>query len=145
MSILEKLQADLIVAMKAHEELKVETIRLALASLKNAQIEKTDHVLSPDDEITVLRRELKKRLEANEIYKTGNRPDLANKELAQAEIIKCFLPAEMSIEDVRTKVQQILTNQESKDFATVMKLVMPELKGQASGQVISQVVKDLIT
>src|SRR6202035_6084690 len=89
MSILENVRSDLVVAMKAGEKERVGTLRLLLSELQKAAKE------GSDDELAVLRRERKRRSEAERAFRDGGREDLANAEAAEAEIITAYLPAEL--------------------------------------------------
>jgi hypothetical protein len=132
---------DLKKAMQQRQADKVSALRLLVAALKNARIEKkTD--LSEAEEVAVLNKEAKKRQEAIEMYKKGDRQELAAKEEAELQIIKSYLPQQMGEEKIKELVKEMKQAGElGDDFGQAMKLVMAKLKGQADGKLVAQVVK----
>jgi uncharacterized protein YqeY len=148
MSLKEKLNGDLKEAMKAGQEFEVGVFRFLLSSLHNKEIEKKGKGLEPelsDEEVVeVLIREAKKRKESIEAYSKGNRSDLAEKETKELEIIKNYLPEELSGEEIEKVVKAAIEKtgaREVKDFGKVMAEAMRELKGKADASIISEVVK----
>jgi uncharacterized protein YqeY len=148
MSLKEKLNGDLKEAMKAGQEFEVGVFRFLLSSLHNKEIEKKGKGLEPelsDEEVVeVLIREAKKRKESIEAYSKGNRGDLAEKETKELEIIKNYLPEELSGEEIEKVVKAAIEKtgaREVKDFGKVMAEAMRELKGKADASIISEVVK----
>jgi len=138
----EKILNDLRQAMQQKQAEKVAALRLLVAALKNAQIEKNDK-LSEAEEIGVLNKEAKKRQEAAEIYKREEREDLAKKEEAELKVIKEYLPQQMSQAEVKEVVKQMKTSGElGDDFGGAMKAVMAKLKGKADGKLVAQMVKE---
>lgn len=138
----EKIQADLKKALKNKEEVALSTLRMILASLKNAEIAKPDHQLTPADEIQVLQKEAKKRKEAIIAYEKGNRPELAAKEKKELEIIEKYLPKQLSEEEIRANIKKIITETGLNQFGPLMGKVMAELKGQADGAVVAKILKE---
>jgi uncharacterized protein YqeY len=118
-----------------------------LAAVKNAQIA-TEGEFTPEKEIDVLRKEAKKLKDAADQYVVANAQELADKELAQLEIINAYLPQLMSTEDVE-KIVEAKTQESGAtgpaDMGKVMGLVMKELKGKADGTVVNEAVKKLLT
>jgi len=138
----EKILNDLRQAMQQKQAERVAALRLLVAALKNAQIEKNDK-LSEAEEIGVLNKEAKKRQEAAEIYKREEREDLAKKEEAELKVIKEYLPQQMSQAEVKEVVKQMKTSGElGDDFGGAMKAVMAKLKGKADGKLVAQMVKE---
>jgi len=125
--------------MKAGERERVGALRLVLSELQKAAKE------GGDDEIAVLRRERKRRLDAAEQFRAGGRAELADKEESEAELIGGYLPAELSDAEltalVAEKVEQ--TGAASpKDMGKVMKAVMPKLAGKnADGRAVNEIVR----
>lgn len=132
---------DLKKAMQQRQADKVSALRLLVAALKNARIEKKAD-LSEAEEVAVLNKEAKKRQEAIEMYKKGGRQELAAKEEAELEIIKGYLPQQMGEEKIKELVKEMKQAGElGDDFGQAMKLVMAKLKGQADGKLVAQAVK----
>jgi uncharacterized protein YqeY len=91
-----QLQSDLTAAMRAHDDVKVATLRMALAALTKAEVAGKEQVTLSDAEVmAVLRSEMKKRAEAADMYETGGRPDRAERERAEAAVLATYLPPEM--------------------------------------------------
>ncbi len=138
----EQIDADLITALKAKTESRVGALRLLKAALKNSQIQKKG-ALTEEEVIKVLRQEIKKRHDSIASYQQANRQDLVDKEEAELGHLSGYLPAEMSDADLSALVDKIVgaNNFLAADFGQAMKLVMAEVKGAASGQRISALVK----
>jgi uncharacterized protein YqeY len=141
--LLDRLNDDLKIAMKAHDPLRVAVLRYTLSEIKNARIEKQAD-LTDDDVVTVLRRGVKKREEAIEQYRLGNRPELAEKEAAEAEILKAYLPQALEGDALREAVDAAILEANAKspkDMGKVMKLVMAAHAGRVDGKAVQEMVK----
>jgi len=146
LSITERLNNDLKEALRSGDDNRKSVIRLLLAALKNQQIENRAP-LDYQQELSVLQREAKRRKESIEEYERLGRPDVAEKERRELEIIQSYLPAEMSEEEIRQIVAQaILTTgaQSPKDLGKVMSVVMPQVRGRADGKVVSNLAKEML-
>ncbi len=148
----QKISDDLKTAMKAGQEFEVGVLRMLLSSLHNKEIEKKgkglESALSDEEAIEVLSREAKKRKEAIEIYTKGERSDLIEKEAKELEIIKQYLPEQLSEEEIKKIVKTVIEKtgfREIKDFGRAMAEVMKELKGKADASVASEMVKNKLT
>lgn len=144
MSILEQLTEDMKQAMRAREKLKLSTIRMLISQLKNERIDSgTD--LTPGEEIQVLMNAAKKRKEAIEAYRAGNRQDLLDKELQELEIIQQYLPAQMSEAEIEKQIDEIIRSTEAsslRDLGKVMSEAMKVLKGRVDGKKVQQLVRE---
>jgi uncharacterized protein YqeY len=143
MSILQRLTEDMKQAMKAQDKLRLSTIRMLIAQLKNTRID-SGKDLMPDEEIQVLMNATKKRKESIEAYQAGNRQDLLEKEQQELEIIQQYLPAQMSDEEIDKKIDEIIESTGAsslKDLGKVMSEAMKVLKGRADGKKVQQLVK----
>lgn len=142
--MLEDLKKDLVEALKSKEALKAETIRMILASIHNEEIAKgKDKELKEEDVTAVIRREAKKRREAAEIYKEAGRAELAEKEEKELEIIKEYLPPEMSGEEILSIIEEAA--EEGDNFGKVMGQVMAKVAGRAEPGRVSEMVKKYMT
>ncbi len=142
MAILEAIKTDLHGAMRAGEKERVGALRLVLSELQKAAKE------GPDDELAVLRRERKRRLEAASAYREAGREDLAGGEQAEAELIGGYLPAELSDDELRVIVEQAVREsgaESSKDIGMVMKRAMAAVGGRADGKRVSGLVRASLT
>ena len=100
---------------------------------------------SGDDEVVkVLSKEAKKRQDAIELYQKGNRTELAQAEQQELDIIKQYLPEQMSPDQVRQVVEQVISSTDQTQFGAVMGAVMKELKGKADGSVVKKVVSQVL-
>ena len=138
MAILEQIKDDLKGAMRAGEKEKVGALRLILSELQKAAKE------GSDDELSVLRRERKRRVEAARAYREAGRDDLADGEEAEAELISSYLPAELSEDELRTIVEQAVRESgaaSAKDMGMVMKQAMAAVDGRADGSRVSGLVR----
>lgn len=131
---------DMKIAMKAHDALKLGVLRFMLSEIKNREID-AKHELTDEEVISLLRTEVKRRNEAILQFKQGNRLDLAEQEEKELVIINTFLPAQMDHQAVEAIVSKVVAATDSKDFGQVMRAVMQELKGQADGKVVSELVR----
>ncbi len=147
MEIQNRLSEDLKTAMKAKEKIKVETIRMVRAQLKDFQIAKRDE-LTEEDEISVLINAAKKRKEALELYEKSDRQDLIEQEKQELEIISAYLPAQLSKEEVEKVVLKVMEEVEAsspQDLGKVMGATMKDLKGKADGKMVQEIVREKLS
>ena len=138
MAIVEEIKADLQGAMRAREKEKVGALRLLLSELQKAAKE------GGDDEVAVLRRERKRRLEAGTAFRDAGRAELADAEDAEAELIAAYLPAELPDEELRAIVEQAVSEsgaESAKDMGVAMKQAMAAVDGRADGKRVSGLVR----
>jgi hypothetical protein len=139
MSVLEQVQADVRTAMKAGERERVAALRLIVDSLQQ------DAKLGKGDEIAVLQRERKKRLEAADAYSEAGRAEQAGAESFEAELIEGYLPAQLSDEELGELVDAALAEtgaSEQKQMGQVMSALMPKVGGRADGKRVSAAVRE---
>ncbi len=138
MSIIETVKSDLVVAMKAGERERVGALRLLLSELQKAAKD------GSDDELAVLRRERKRRAEAERAFRDGGRAELADGEAAEAQIIAAYLPAELDDAELQGIVARAVAQTgatSAKDLGSVMGIVMAEVAGRADGKRVSDQVR----
>jgi uncharacterized protein YqeY len=142
MSLLEQIQGDVKDAMKAGEKERVHALRLVVNELQKAAKE------NGGDEVEVLQRERKRRLEAAEAYRDGGRTDLAEAEEHEAELISGYMPEQLSDAELEAIVGDAVAESGAsspKEMGKVMALVMPQVKGRADGKRVSAAVKEKLT
>jgi uncharacterized protein YqeY len=142
MSLLNQVQDDVKVAMKSGERERVHALRLIVNELQKAAKE------NGADEVDVLQRERKRRLEAAEAYREGGRADRAEAEEREAELIGSYMPEQISDEELSAIVGDALAESGAtspKEMGQVMALVMPRVKGRADGKRVSDAVKEKLT
>jgi uncharacterized protein len=138
MAIAEQIKTDLQGAMRAGEKARVGALRLVLSELQKAAKE------GGEDELTVLRRERKRRLEAARAYRDAGREDLADGEEAESELIGAYLPAELSDAELAAIVEQAVRDSgaaSAKDIGSAMKQAMALVDGRADGKRVSGLVR----
>ena len=142
MSIREQILADIKEAMKAKDEFKRDTLRTLNAALKQVEvdqrIEMTDEVVLP-----LLQKEIKKRADSVELYIKGAREDLAKKEQGEIELIKAYLPAQLSDDELKEKIKSII-EKVGKNLGAVMKMAKDEIGASAEAKRISMIAKELL-
>jgi uncharacterized protein YqeY len=144
MAILEQIKADVAGAMRAGEKQRVAALRLVLSELQKAAKEGSEDSLSAEDELAVLRRERKRRLESAKAFRDGGREDLAGGEESEAELIGAYLPADLSQDELEAIVEQAVRESgatSAKDMGTVMKGAMAAVDGRADGKRVSELVR----
>lgn len=139
-------------ALRKKDALRLSVLRMVSAAMHNREIEKKTKSgiseLSEDEVVTVLRSEVKKRKDAIVEYKKGDRSDLVEKEVDELKILEEYLPPEISEEELEKVVKEVLVTfdqVDEKSFGRVMGEVMKRVKGQASGDRVSEAVKKLLT
>ncbi len=143
----ETIRRDLGQALKAKESLRVNTLRMLLAGIRNAEIEKRS-VLSDDDLLAVIRRAIKLRREAIDAAAKGQREDVRQREEQELAILEAYLPAQLGDEELGSLVAQVIGEVGAKspgDMGKVMKVLMPRLAGKADGGRISGMVRQKLS
>jgi uncharacterized protein YqeY len=145
MSLLERVQADTTAAMKSGDRERVNALRLISNELQKAHKEASG---SETDEVAVLQRERKRRLEAAEAYREAAREDLADGEEQEAALIATYMPEQLSDDELHAIVGDAVAESGAsspKEMGKVMSLVMPRVQGRADGKRVSAVVKEKLT
>lgn len=145
MSLSGKIDKDLIEALKAKDELKVSTLRLLKASLKNYAIEKKVKELEENDVIKLIKTQIKQRQDSIEAYRKGNRLDLVQKEEKEFDILKSYLPEELSPEELKNIISEVIKETSAnsiKEMGKIMGLVMSKAAGRCDGRMVSSLVME---
>ncbi len=140
----EQLQKDYIQAMKNRDAVKASTVNFLRAHLKNVRIDKRSETLEDKDVVVVIKKQIKQRQESIEQYQKGGRMDLAEKESAEMNILKSYLPEELSEQAIQQFVEQAIREtgaQSMKDMGNVIKAVAAKAQGRADNRVVSELVK----
>lgn len=141
MTVVDQLRTDITAAMKAGERDRVGALRLLLSELQKAAKE------GDGDELAVLRRERKRRLDAAQQFKDGGREELAAQEAGEAELIAGYLPAELSDDELKAIVRDAITEtgaSSPKEMGQVMKAAMARTGGRADGKRVSAHVREAL-
>ena len=146
MNLKEQISEDIKSALKAGDSFTAGVLRMVMAALQNKSIDKRgkgeEEGLTQEEILEILAREAKKRKEAIELYKQGDRQELAESEEKELAIIEKYLPQQMSREEVVAVVSTIIEKNKPENFGEAMKLVMAELKGKADGKIVAEVIKE---
>jgi uncharacterized protein len=139
----DRISSDLKEAMRARDQLRLDTLRSALSGFIYKRTEGGQE-LSEVDELEVVRRLVKQRGDSLTEFEKAGRTDLADKERAEREILQAYLPPQRSAAQIREIVQSVLAElpAESRNAGAVMKVVMPQLRGLADGNLVRQIVTE---
>jgi uncharacterized protein YqeY len=146
MSLKDKLTEDLKQTIRQGDELGKSTLRLVMAAIKNAEVEKRRE-LEEGELLAIIAKEAKLRHESIAEFERGGRQDLVDREKAELQILLAYLPAQLSREEVEAKARQIIGEVGATSLAQmgqVMRQLMPLMQGKADGKLVSLVVKDLL-
>ncbi len=138
-----RIQEDLKTAMKSADQLRVSVLRMVLSELNYKKID-LQRDLTEEDVIAVVQKEVKKRKEAIESYTKGDRLDQAKQEQQELEILQVYLPAQMSEDEIRTRLQTEIVNGKFADFGSAMRVISPIFKGKADGAMVARIVRELL-
>ncbi|HEY3106619.1 MAG TPA: GatB/YqeY domain-containing protein [Gaiellaceae bacterium] len=144
MSLIERIEDELKAAMRARDQELTGTLRLTLASLRAAEKE-VQRPLKEDEELHVLQRERKRRLEAAEAFRAGGREEQAAKEERELEVIQRFMPEPVDEEELERIIDDAIAETGAtslRDLGRVMADVMPQVAGRADGSAVSQLVRE---
>ncbi|MGH8572994.1 MAG: GatB/YqeY domain-containing protein [Gammaproteobacteria bacterium] len=143
MPLLDAVKSDVTTALKAGDRARASALRMVVSELQKAVKEG-----SADDEVQVLQRERKRRLESARAYRDAGRDDLAVAEEREAELIEDYLPEQLADEELRAIVGDAVAESGAsspKEMGKVMAMVMPKVEGRADGRRVSDTVKELLT
>ena len=144
MSLIEEIDDELKDAMRARDAERRDTLRLILNALKNSQKE-LRRPLSEEEELQVLQRERKRRVEAADAFRTGGREEQAEAEERELEVLEEFMPEPLSEDEVEEIVDDVIAEvgaTSMADLGRVMADVMPQVSGRADGSQVSQIVRE---
>ena len=144
--MIQRIETELAEAIRAQDELRRDTLRLILAALRAAE-KKLLRPLSTEEELQVLQRERKRRVEAAEAFRAGDRPERAAREEAELTVLEEFMPPPLSQEELEEIVDNAVAGvgaTSMRDLGRVMADVMPQVSGRADGSVVSQLVREAL-
>ncbi|MCR4338172.1 MAG: GatB/YqeY domain-containing protein [Candidatus Omnitrophica bacterium] len=144
----EQIGKDYIEAMKSKDGVRSSTLSFLRAQLKNVKIDQRLEKLSDADAIAVIKKQIKQRQDSISQYEQGGRQDLAEKEKKELDILKSYLPQEMSAEQVSAVIETVIQEvgaKSVKEMGIVMKGVLAKVGGQADSKLVSELVKKRLT
>ena len=146
MNLKESLLSDMKGALKAGDSLKLITIRGLISEIKNLEID-VGRNLVEDEIISIILTQVKKRKEAAIFFDKGGREDLLEKENQEKKILQEYLPEQVSVNDLKQRVQEVISELEItdiKDLGKIMKTIIPEFKGRADNEQIKNLVTECL-
>ena len=146
LSLKELIYNDMKVALKKKDKLRLSTLRMFIAAIKNKEISKKEE-LTEGEILSIISGYLKKVEESLEMFTKGQRLDMSEKARQEIKIIKDYLPEQLSEEDITKIIKDIFKKnafEGSKDMGRAMKEVMPQLKGKADGRLVNKKVRELL-
>jgi uncharacterized protein len=148
MSLEQKVSQEMNSAVKSGDKIRLETMRSIRAAIIEFNKSGIDREMTPEDEIKIIQNQAKKRRESIEMFKLGNRTELAEKESAELKILEEFLPKQLSEDEIKEIVNNIIKETGAtsmKDIGKVMPATMKQLAGKGDGKLVQQLVKDLLS
>jgi hypothetical protein len=133
--------------MKAKDGNRVSVLRFLLSSIQNREIAKKD-ALDDDEILAEITSAAKKRRESMEAFKEGERMDLVEKEEAELAILQEYLPEQLSPDEIRSMVQEVVQSTgaiSASDIGKVMKELMPQVRGKADGKLVNEIVREVLS
>jgi uncharacterized protein YqeY len=147
MNFKQRLQKDLTSAIRDRDERRKSALRMVLAAIQYVEVGDSGD-LSDEDTLAILAKEVRRREDAIKLMQDAGRTDLVEEEIAQLEILKAYLPQQLSIEEItelaKAIIEQVGATSVS-DLGSVMKNLMPQVKGKADGRTVNQVVRKLLS
>ncbi len=143
MSLKDRILQDMKDSMRARDALRVSTLRLLISEIKNKEIDAKGE-LEDGDVLTLIQKAVKQRQDSIIQYEKGGRKDLADKEKAEMEILKLYLPEELSQDEILKIIDNAIATTGAsslKEMGKVMKEVMPKVKGRADGKLVNELVR----
>lgn len=147
MGLRELIPEDLKNALRNKNTFELSVLRMLQAALINKEIDKRKEALTDEDVISVIGTEIKKRRDAAREFEKVNRPDAANQEKAEIEILMKYMPQQMSEDEIRDAVIKAVEDTQAEnmqDIGKVMKVLMPQVKGKADGSIVNKIVKEAL-
>jgi len=145
--LINQIQEDLKRSMKAKDGNRVSVLRFLLSSIQNREIEKRD-ALDDEEVLAEITTSAKRRKESMEAFGEGGRMDLVEKEAAELAILQEYLPEQLSPDEIRSVVQEVVEAVGAKtasDLGKVMKELMPRLRGKADGKLVNEIVQEALS
>jgi len=142
----DQVQADLADAMRNRDEVRKSTLRLLIAAIKNTEIDQ-GKTLDDDAVVTVIQKQVKQRRESIIEFEKGNRPDLVEREAAEAAILQTYLPEQARPEEIEAAARRVIAETGAsgpRDIGKVMPALTREFGGRADGRAINEIVRSLL-
>jgi uncharacterized protein YqeY len=141
-----KLESDLLGAMRSSNDIQRRTLRMVIAAIKLAQVDKGGP-LDDNSILAIIQKEIKSRHESIEDAQKANRPDLVQAYEAEISVLESYLPKQLTPDELTLIAQSVITETDASspaDMGKVMKVLLPRVQGQAPGNLVSQIVRQLL-
>ncbi len=148
MALKEKLGEEMKSALKARDKTRLSTVRLILDAVTKKEIEQGREALDDDGVIRIISAMIRKGEEALDQFKKGGRQDLVDGESRELEILKSFLPQQLSVAEIQSLINEAIDETKAvdlRDFGKVMKILMPKVSGKADGKTVNQMVRERLS
>jgi uncharacterized protein YqeY len=148
MSLKEKLNQEMKAALKGGEKTRLSTIRLIQDAVKKKEIDQGREELDDDGIIKVISTMARKGEEAIELFKKGGRQDLVGEETRQVDVLKSFLPQQLSMKEIESLIDEAIEEAKAVDMGDlgkVMKILMPKVSGKSDGKTVNQMVRERLS
>ena len=146
MSLRQDIHKDIAVAMKSGDKERLSTVRMLMSAIKYKEVD-AHRELTDEETIAVISTLVKQRQDSIEQFTKGNRMDLVEKETKELEVLRTYLPPQLSETEVRDIIKKAVAEtgaQGQKDMGKLMKVVMPQVKGKADGKIVNDIVKEVL-
>lgn len=145
-SLRDEITRDMAASLKSGEKERLSTVRMLISAVKYKEVD-AKRQLDDDEVVSVISTLIKQRQDSIDQFRKGGRDDLADKEAREAEVLKAYLPPQLSGDEVRDIVKKAASETGAagpKDMGKLMKAVMPRLKGKADGKLVNEIVKEVL-
>jgi len=139
----DQIKKEIVVALKAGDKKKVEVLRFLVSLIDKRELQLPPQGLTEAEEINVLRKELRNKEEAREIFLKANRSDLVEEQDYEIGIVKSYLPKELEDKEIKEIVEKII-NEKGNNFGMVMGEAMKTVAGRVSGEVVARIFRELL-
>ena len=146
MSLRQDIHKDIAVAMKSGDKERLSTVRMLMSAIKYKEVD-AHRELTDEETIAVISSLVKQRQDSIEQFTKGNRLDLVEKESKELEVLRTYLPPQLSEAEVRDIIKKAVAETGAtgqKDMGKLMKVVMPQVKGKADGKMVNDIVKEIL-
>jgi len=140
----DKIKADSVEALKQGDKFKVGVLRFLLSLIDKKEMQLPPNSMKEEDVVGVLRKELKNKEDSIKMFKEASRADLYEPVEKEVEIVMAYMPKELSEDEVREIVKKVIAENDGADFALAMRESMKVVAGRAGGQIVSQIVRELL-
>ncbi len=147
MALKHQIQKDMLDAMKAHDEVKVSTLRMLKAAILKYEVSGERKEATDETVLNLIGKEVKSRRDSVEQFRAGNRPEMAEKEEQEIAVLLEYMPPQMSEDELKKIAQEVIASMGAKskaELGKVMGVMMGKVKGMADGDLVSKVVKELL-